>query len=206
MGSVRTPTLERPRPSTRQRRAVCLYTLICEEPDYPRTCGSYGDPWSHSLHAKKAGQALRHASSVGCRRACPALPRVLVLLPPLMFDESLVPRLTGGEQLGRLCRPRLLTAPSKRRSEQDFNPMPPLGPQIGPRYRIGGRYSKLPGLRERIRVPTSHVGPHMPRDPSLNHLNTPGRCSAFQWKQEELSERLPFLKVAHMLLHSFPHT
>ena len=31
-GSVRTPILEGPRPSTGQRRAACLYTFICEKP------------------------------------------------------------------------------------------------------------------------------------------------------------------------------
>ncbi len=32
MGSVGTPILKGPRPSTRQRRARIAYTLICEEP------------------------------------------------------------------------------------------------------------------------------------------------------------------------------
>jgi hypothetical protein len=32
MGSVRTPIIGRPRPLPRQRRAVHLYTLNCEEP------------------------------------------------------------------------------------------------------------------------------------------------------------------------------
>jgi hypothetical protein len=31
LGSMRTPIIGRPRPLPRQRRADCLYTLICEE-------------------------------------------------------------------------------------------------------------------------------------------------------------------------------
>ena len=40
-GSVRTPILEGPRPSTGQRRAACPYTFICEEPVW--TAGSFSD-------------------------------------------------------------------------------------------------------------------------------------------------------------------